>query len=333
MNRVIRFQSMGGPEVLKVENTTIPEPDDNEVVVKVVAVGLNRAELLYMQGQYIVEPEFPSALGIEAAGTIYSLGANVTDFKVNDSVCLTPNIMLNEYGFTGEYVVAPKEAVVHKPAPLTFNEAAAFWTAYGSAYAGLKLRGGLQHGTDKTVLITAASSSVGVAAIQMARLLGANVIATTRSSKKRDFLLAQGADFVIATEEDNLIDEVEKISNGRGFDLAIDPIAGSMINQLAEAAAPEAKIVVYGALSPEQPSLPLYPLLLKGISLHGFHLVFHLLRHPNRVKELQDHLLEGLKKGAYKPVIDRVFPRIDQIQEAYAYMAQNQQKGKIVLEV
>ena len=333
MNRSVRFHQTGGPEVLRVETSPIPEPGDNEVVVKVNAVGLNRAELLFMHGQYIASPEFPSALGLEASGTIHKAGANITDFNVNESVCLIPNIMLNKYGFISEYAVAPIEAVIHKPDLLTYNEAAAFWTAFGSAYAGLVLRGGLQRDTNKTVLITAASSSVGVAAIQMAKYLGAKIIATTRTSAKKDFLIAQGADYVIATQEEDLVDEVKKITKERGFDLALDPIAGSMMSPLAEAAAPESRIVIYGALSPEAAPLPLYPLLLKGISLYGFHLVFHVLRHPHRVKEMQDHLLDGLQKGAYKPVIDRVFPHINQVQEAYTYMSLNQQKGKIVLEV
>lgn len=331
--KAIEFNTIGGPEVLQIVERELPQPKDNEVLVKIKACGLNQAELLFFQGQYLFQPNFPSKVGLEASGIVEKIGADVTGCRVGDEVCLTPNIMPYEHGYIGEYAIAPEEAVVSKPEDLTFEEAASFWMTYGTAYAGLIMRGNLKYGDGKTVLITAATSAVGLASIQMAKYMGANVIATTRNENKVDLLKTQGADFVINTTEQDLVSEVQKITTGKGFEIAFDPIAGNILNNLAEAAAKEACIVIYGALSfePEAP-YPLFPSLAKGLTFTGVHLVFHLLQHRDRFDKMKEHLLEQLASGAYKPVIDRTFS-LDQIREAYSYMKSNQQKGKIVISV
>jgi len=315
--------------LLKVVESQIPRPADNEVLVKIKACGLNQAELLFFQGQYLFQPQFPSKLGLEAAGIIEEVGVGVKDFQPGDKVCLTPNIMPYEYGYLGEYAVAPVEAVVAKPQNISFEEAASFWMTYATSYTGLLMRGGLEK--SNTVLITAGSSGVGIAAIQMAKHLGVNVIATTRKREKHDFLISQGADQVIVTGEQNLVEEISRITNNRGFDLAFDPIAGDMLGPMAEAAAAEASIVLYGALSYNlEAALPLFPVLSKGLKFCGVHLVFHLLQHPDRFERAKSHLLAGLEEGAYKPIIDRRF-NLQETVEAYRFMQSNQQKGKIVV--
>ncbi|MEL7005099.1 MAG: zinc-dependent alcohol dehydrogenase family protein [Bacteroidota bacterium] len=325
----VQFNEIGGPEILKVVETDIPRPAGHEVLVKIKACGLNQAELLFFQGQYLFQPEFPSKLGLEASGIIEDVGTEVKGFQPGDEVCLTPNIMPYEYGYLGEYAVAPAEAVVAKPRGITFDEAAAFWMTYATSYAGLIMKGGLKK--DSTVLITAGSSAVGIAAIQVAKHLRANIITTTRSGEKREFLLSQGADEVIVTSEQDLVEEIGRITNSQGFNLAFDPIAGEMLNPMAEAAAPEANIVLYGALSYNlESALPLFPVLAKGLQFSGVHLVFHLLQHPDRFEKAKTHLLEGLESAAYRPVIDRKFDLKD-ITEAYRFMESNQQKGKIVI--
>lgn len=331
--KTVQFNKIGGPEVLQLVENDIPKPKANELLIKIKACGLNQAELLFFQGQYLFQPQFPSQIGLEAAGVVEEVGEGISHFKPGDEVCLTPNIMPYEYGYIGEYAIAPQEAVVPKPAGISFEQAASFWMTYGTAYAGLVMRGGLQKGDDKTVLITAASSGVGIAAIQMAKDLGAHVIATTRTSEKRDFLKAQGVDFVIATQEEDLVDAVNKITDGKGFEIAFDPIAGNLLTNIAEAAAIEANIVLYGALSYELDApLPLFPVLAKGLNFSGVHLVFHLLQQQDRFMQAKEQLLGGLKRGVYRPMIDRKFS-LDQVQEAYKYMQSNRQKGKILITV
>ncbi|MEO1051019.1 MAG: zinc-dependent alcohol dehydrogenase family protein [Bacteroidota bacterium] len=331
MMKTVEFDEIGGPEVLQLREQEIPSPGENELVVRIKACGLNQAELLFFQGQYLFQPQFPSKVGLEASGIVESIGSGVSEFRLGDEVCLTPNIMPYEYGYVGEYALVPREAVIAKPQSISFEEAASFWMTYATSYAGLVMRGGLKRGEKKTVLITAASSGVGIAAIQLAKYYGATVIATTRTTEKRAFLLAQGADFVIVTETESLSEEVHKITRQKGFDIAFDPVAGAMLGDIAEAAAIEANIVLYGALSYDLGApLPLFPMLVKGLKISGVHLVFHMLQHEDRFAEAQKVLLEGLEEGVFTPVLDRKFT-LDQIQDAYRYMQSNQQKGKILI--
>ena len=242
-------------------------------MIKVRAVGLNQAEQLFFQGQYLFQPQFPSKLGFEASGIVEKVGTSVSEFKPGDEVCLTPNILPYAYGYLGEYCLVPREAVVHKPATISFEEGAAFWMTYGTAYGGLVLRGNLQPG--QTVLITAGSSGVGIAAIQMAKHLGARVIATTRSPAKQEFLKEQGADLVIITGKENFAERVSAFTDGKGFELAFDPIAGTFLSEIAEAAAPEAHVVLYGVLSGELDTpFPLFPTFAKGLRYSVYHLSF-----------------------------------------------------------
>ncbi len=331
MKKVV-FNEIGGPEVLQLQDANIPIPEDNEVVIKVKSLGLNRAELLFFQGQYIFQPEFPAQLGLEAAGVIHSIGQNAGYFQVGQEVCFMPNVMPTEYGYVGEYAVAPIEAVIPKPGNISFEEAAAVWMSYATAYGGLVFRGGLKEGARQTVLISAASSSVGLSAMQVAKNHGATVIATTRTSKKKDFLKEQGADFVIATEEESLSEQIKAITDGKGFDMAFDPIAGQFVNELAEAAGNESTIVIYGILSLEDTPLPLFPMLIKGIRIEAIHLVFHVLQHQERFAQTRDHILKGLKHGVYIPVIHKSFS-LEEVADAYRYMESNAQKGKIVINI
>ena len=331
MAKFVEFNQIGGAEVLNVVDRDIPKPGPGELVVRIKACGLNQAELLYFQGQYIFQPQFPSKLGLEGSGVVHAVGNETNNIKVGDEVCLTPNIMPYDYGYLGEYAVVPEEAIVNKPSNISFEEGAAFWMTYATSYAGLVMRGGLKKGADQTVLITAASSGVGIAAIQLAKYFGAKVIATTRTSGKKNFLIDQGADWVIATDEDDLISEVRRYSGDKGFHIAFDPIGGSILNDIAEAAANEASIIVYGALSREfDASMPLLPLLVKGLNISGFHLVFHMLQHSDRFEGAKKHLLEGLNTGVYKPVIDKKF-ELTQVRDAYEYMLSNQQQGKVLI--
>ncbi len=330
--KAIRFNAIGGPEVLELQELDIPNAKENEIIVQVKACGINRAELLYFQGQYLFQPEFPAKVGLEASGIIHAVGKNVEDYEVGQEVCLTPNVMPTEYGFIGEYVAAPIEAVIPKPENIGFEEAAAVWMSYATAYGGLVFRGGLQDNAGQIVLISAASSSVGLSAIQVAKNHGAIVIATTRTTDKKDYLLEQGADYAIATQEENLVERVMEITGGKGFDIAFDPVAGTFVNELAEAAANESTIVIYGILSLEDTPLPLFPLLIKGIRIEAVHLVFHILQHPERFAQTRDHILKGLAEGKYQPVIDRIFS-LEEAKDAFSYMESNKQKGKILITI
>lgn len=330
MSKRVIFNQTGGPEVLEFSEHPKLVPLENEVLIQVKANGLNRAEYMFFNGNYIFQPVFPSPLGLEGAGIVREVGDQNSDFKKGDKVCLLPNMDNTKYGYLGEHVLAPKEAIIKMPDFLDFKSAAAFWVAYGTAYGILVQQGGLVQDSNQTVVITAASSSVGIASIQMAKNHGATVIATTRTSKKKNYLLNAGADYVIATQEENLIGKIQALTNGKGFDIAVDPVTGSIVNELAEAASFEARIVLYGRLNNEDTVFPLFPVLGKGIKITGFHLSLHLLNHQDRRDQMVNFLTKQLKADKYNITIDKTFA-LDEVQDAYTYLASNQQKGKIVL--
>jgi NADPH:quinone reductase-like Zn-dependent oxidoreductase len=330
VSKIVRFNSIGGPNVLEITEEQLAAPKDNEVLVDIKAAGLNRAEYLYMQGLYLVEPKLPSRIGVEGSGVIEAVGSNVTSFEVGQEVSITPNMSPAEYGVIGEKAIIPVQALAPKSPDISFEEAAAIWMAFPTAYGGLVEVGGLKQGEEQYVVVSAASSSVGLPAIQIAKNHGAKVIATSRDFSKRNALLDAGADHVIATSEEDFAARVMEITEGHGFDIAFDPIGGPFLETLADGAAVEATIVVYGALAMSDTSFPLFPAIGKGLRVCGFHLVYNLFDHVDRTERAMAHLGENLANGKYKPIIDRVFP-LSEVAQAYEHMAGGEQIGKIIV--
>ena len=214
MARVVRFHRIGGPDVLQIDSIDVPLPGPGEVRINVKALGLNRAESMFRSGQYLEEPTLPSKLGYEAAGTVESVGPNVEGLKPGDAVSTVPAFSQGQYGVYGDVAVVPAVAIAKHPASLTWTEAAAIWMQYLTAYGALIDIANLT--SDDFVLIPAASSSVGIAAVQIANLVGATPIALTRKGDKREALTQLGTPHVIATEEQDLVTEVHKITRGAG---------------------------------------------------------------------------------------------------------------------
>lgn len=327
--RSIRFHSAGPSSVLVFDELPLVEPGDNEVRIRVQALGLNRAEIMFREGHYLETPVFPSRLGSEAAGVVDALGKNVTGFELGDRVSTIPSFSMGTYGVYGESAVVPASAVSKYPDSLTPEQGTSIWMQFMTAYGALIKIGNLQAG--QTVLITAASSSVGVAAIQIAKQAGAVVIATTRKPGKSEFLLGAGADFVIVTEEVDLVEAVMAHTKGRGANVIFDPIGGDIVAKLADASATGATIIEYGALAPETTPFPLMPALAKGLTIRGYTL-FEITQNEEALAHAKQFVFDGLERGELVPIIDRTFT-FDQIREAHDYMASNQQMGKIVVTV
>ncbi len=329
MARIVRFDQTGGPEVLQIRDEIVPSPAKGEIQIAVHALGLNRAEVMFRSGQYLETPQFPARLGYEAAGTVAAIGEDVTGFAVGDAVSTIPAFSLNEHGVYGELVNVPATAVAKHPASLPWETAAAVWMQYMTAYGALVDIAAARPGD--FVLISAASSSVGLAAIEIANLCGAVPVALTRTNAKREALLKAGAQHVIATEEQDLVAEVNRITAGKGARIIFDPVGGPGLNQLAEAAAQDGIIFLYGALSTEPTPLPLFSVLGKHLTIRGY-VLFELTTDAARLERGKRFILNGLEQGKFKPVIARTFA-LEQIVEAHRYMESNQQIGKIVVTV
>lgn len=329
MATIIRFYEAGGPEVMRREEMVIPDPGPAEVKIKVAAIGLNRAEMAYREGRYLDRPRFPSKLGYEAAGTVIGLGSEVRGLAIGERVGVIPNFSMAEYGTYGAEIVMPSSAVTACPDDVSFETFAAVWMQYLTAYGALVEIGCLTQG--EHVLITAASSSVGLAAIQIALALGAVPIATTRTQRKREALLQAGAAHVIATDEQDLVAEMRRLTGNSDARLIFDPIAGPGVETLAKAASTGGTIIIYGGLSAQQTAFPGGLAMVRGLAMRGYTL-FEVTRNPVRLARAKEFIYEGLANGKLRPTIDKSF-RLEDIVEAHRYMAKGEQVGKIIVTV
>lgn len=327
MARIIRFHQTGGPEVLKIEQIDVPPPGNEEVQIAVKAIGLNRAESMFRQGQYIEEPKLPARLGYEAAGTVVAVGSGVSGISVGDAVSVVPSFSMNDYGMYADTVNAPAHAVVRHAPSLSWEQAAAVWMQYVTAYGALIDIAGLSRGD--ALVIPAASSSVGLAAVQIANRVGAVPIALTRGSAKRQVLLDAGAAHVIASDEQDLVKEIHDITGGKGARVVFDPVGGPTLAKLTQATAARGMIFLYGALSTDATPLPLFDVLGKSITIRGY-VMMEITLDPQRLKQATSFINGGLADGSLKPVIAKTFP-LEQIADAHRYLESNQQIGKVVV--
>ena len=329
MSRVVRFHRTGDAEVLQIDEVEVAAPQAGEVQIRVKALGINRAEIMYRTGQYVIEPRFPAILGYEAAGLVEALGPDVAGFNVGNAVSVVPAFSFADYGMYGELVNVPVHALVKHPENLSFVEAAASWMMFITAYGALIDIGNLQAG--ETVLIRAASSSVGLAAIQIANMVGAVPVALTRTSQKRQALLEAGAAHVIATEEQDLINEVMSITDGKGARMAFDPVGGVYAGQIFKVLGMQGIFFQYGALDAEDIPVPVMDVLGKHLTLRGYEL-FEITGNPEKLEQAKAFVNAGLASGKLRPVIDHTFA-FEDIAKAHRHMEANAQVGKIVVTV
>ncbi len=329
MSRTIQIAKSGGPEVLEFVNKTIPEPGPNEVRIQVKAIGINRAEAMWRVDDYIEPVKFPAPLGYEAAGVVDAVGKDVEGIAAGDDVNIIPSFSMNQYGTYGEVIVMPDYAVIPHPKSLSYEQAASVWmmfvTAYGALIEDAKV------GPGDFVVIPAASSSVGLAALQIANYAGVTTIALTRTSAKRQQLVDLGAQHVIATEEADLLKEIDRITEGKGVRVVFDPVGGPTFSKLVSALSFQGVAFIYGALSPEDTTLPVLNMISKMTTVKA-HNIWGTSGDATRRNAAVAYVLKGLESGALKPVIDRSF-KFDEMQEVHRYLEGNGQFGKIVVTV
>jgi NADPH:quinone reductase-like Zn-dependent oxidoreductase len=331
MTKTVRFHEFGGPEVLRFESMEVGDPGAGEMCVRIQAIGLNRAEAAFRSGRYIEKAQLPARLGYEAAGVIEALGDGVSNFSVGEPICILPAFSMNHYGVYAERAIVPASAVLKRPSGLGTNEAAAIWMQYLTAYGALVDISEI--GDGDAVVITAASSSVGIAAIQIANHLSAIPIAVTRTAAKEAALHKLGAVHVIVTEKQNLETEVMRVTGGKGARIAFDPIGGPIVASLAAAMAPKGLLILYGNLSGQAQNtiFPFGPSAMKGFAMRGY-LMFEIIHDKQRFEWGRIFVEDGLRAGWLTPVIAKTFP-FERIVEAHRYLESNEQIGKVIVTV
>jgi NADPH:quinone reductase-like Zn-dependent oxidoreductase len=328
-SKTVIFHEAGAPEVLKVEQIEVAFPAPQEVRIQVKSIGVNRADAMYRQGMYIENPIFPAQIGYEAAGIVEAIGSEVSNISVGDLVNVVPGFSLHNYASYGEYINMPAYAVHKYPSNLSFEEAASVWTSYLTMYGMVVHSGQLKAG--QFVVINAASSSAGLAAIQMTNYVGGIAIAVTTSAKKKEALLNAGASHVIVTSEQEIAAEVLKITKNVGAHLILDPVVGSKFSNLLSSVAENGKVFVYGALSHEPASFPAFDVLMKTPTIRGYSAI-EVMGNMEVLFAAITYIDKGLAEGKLKPTIDKVF-NIDDIVASHNYLESNQQFGKIVVNI
>ena len=329
MSRTIKFAKAGGPEVLEFIETQVPTPGPREVRIKVKAIGINRAESMWRNDKYTEAVKFPAGLGYEAAGVVDAVGKDVVGFTVGDAVSTIPVFSMNKYFTYGEVILVPDFAVVKHPESLSFVEAASVWMMFIAAYGALIFDAQVKAGD--FVIIPAASSGVGLAAIQIAKYAGATTIALTRTSDKKKRLHETGAAHVIATQEQDMVAEVMRITNGNGARVAFDPVGGPDFPKLISALTNQGIAYIYGALSEGNTPIPVLEMIRKMPTVKGYS-VRLVAGDEARRKVAVEYVAKGLASGALKPVIDRTF-KFDDMVEVHRYLENSGQFGKIVVTV
>ncbi len=323
--KVARLRSTDGPDGIDIAMESVPSPGPGEVALSMAALGLNRAEAMFARGEYIVAPSLPSRLGIEGVGVVREIGAGVEGIEVGQRLAVASAADVSGTGLLGEVVTVPASMLLPDLPTLSDVELAAFWIAFITAYGGLVQQGGLAAG--ESVLVSAASSSVGLAAIQVAKVLGARVVATTRTSAKVDRLLQAGADRVVVTDVESLDDL------GEPLDLVFDAVGAPILDASVAHLRAGGRFVIYGVLSGERTaSFPLIPAVIHNLRMTAFHAGFHVLADSDRRHRAIDWLTTGVNAGHLSPTVHRVFA-LDQLADAYRHLEGSTQVGKIVVRV
>lgn len=329
MARIVRFHQAGGPEVLRLEEMPAQRPGQGEVRLRMQAAGLNRAELLFMRGQEFGPPAFPSRIGCEGAGVVEEVGSDADRALLGKRFATLPGFSMFRHGVLGEEAIVPVNALAEYPSLLSPIEGAAIWMKYLTAWGALVHIGKVAKGD--FVLIRAASSSVGVAAIQTVNDAGGISIAVTRTAQKRMRLQQLGAHHVIATDEEDLVSSVNRITGGRGARLILDPVGGPEVHMLAEACAARGILFIFGGLSMQETPFPTVASMRKGMSMRGYSMR-ELVGNSRVLRAAKAYIGSRLEDGRFRPEIAKMFP-LEEASDAYRYLESNAQVGKVVITV
>lgn len=284
---------------------------------------MNYPDTLVVQGKYQIKPPTPYVPGGEASGIVAEIGEGVTDWKVGDRVIVTPL-----GGAFAEYCVVPSAQVQPMASNMSFEQAAGFTITYATSYYALKQRAKLQPG--ETVLVLGAAGGVGVTCIEIAKAMGATVIAAASSDEKLAFAQSVGADHLINYSTDSLKDSVKALTAGKGVDIVYDPVGGDLAQQALRSTGWEGRYLVIGFASGDIPAFPANLTLVKGSSVMGVWWGAWAGRDPLAAKQNHLELLEMVEAGKLTPLVTNTFSLADTV-DAFNLLVNRQAMGKVVI--
>ena len=323
--KAILCTKFGKPETLQYKEIETPSLKSDEVLINVKACSVNFPDTLIIQGKYQFKPEFPFSPGSDVAGIIEKVGEDVAHFNIGDKV-----VGFTPFGGFAEKAIVKAVNCFPKPKGMSMVNAAAFLLAYGTSYHALKDRANLQKG--ETILILGASGGVGLTAVELAKLMGAKVIAAASTKEKLDLCQQFGADELLNYTDENLKDRVKELTNGKGVDVIYDPVGGHFSEAALRAIAWNGRHLVVGFANGEIPKIPVNLTLLKGASIVGVFWGAFAQKEPQKSLANIHQLLTWFFKGKINPHIDKTYSLQD-APKALEDMMHRKVKGKIVIDL
>lgn len=321
--KAVLCKELGLPSQLVLEDVPTKKPGKKEVLIEVKACSVNYPDTLIIQGLYQFKPTLPFSPGSDIAGIVKEVGEGVKHVKPGQEV-----FGIVPHGGFAEEVIAPANSVFPKPGVMDFKVAASFMMAYGTSYHALKDRAKIKEG--EILLVLGASGGVGLAAVELGKLMGAKVIAAASTDEKLELCKEYGADEVINYSNEDLKEKVKELTDGKGVDVVYDPVGGSYSEAALRATAWDGRFLVVG-FPAGIAQIPLNLPLLKGCQIVGVFWGSFAMRFPQQNMQNTMVLINHYSKGELKPHIDRVYS-LEQAPQALQDMMDRKTKGKIIIE-
>lgn len=339
MSQMIRFHRFGGADVLQREEVPTPTPGPGEVLIRAEAIGVSWEDVLWRQNLASEQANLPAGIGSEVAGEVERVGEGVDDLEIGTKVASFKAHTPNRYPAYGDHVLMPREALTRYPASADFTatDAAVHYTQHLSAYFALANLAKLKSG--QTVLVTEAARCMGGAMVQMAKALGAHVVAATRNADPHDMLLKLGADKVVLTEEQDLSLAVGNFTHTKGVEVVVDGCGGHQMAMLGDVAAPCGKLILYGLDGGNEAAFPAWAAFRKHLQFHRFslldftgHAELGIKADDAAVKAALGEINRMTEQGMLRPIIDRSFA-FDAFVEAHHHIEAFPSLGRVVITI
>jgi NADPH:quinone reductase-like Zn-dependent oxidoreductase len=327
MARVLRLHEFSGVDGIQLDDVPVSEPGPGEIRIDVEAFSLNFGDFHLFENKYVFSMDLPARFGDECAGTVDAVGEDVHDLRVGDRVSTVP--WMNEgYGVDGEFAIVPERFAARYPENLSPEEACSIWVPYLTAYYALFEISAIT--ADDYVLITAASSSAGMAAMDMCRMVGARTIGTSRTTSKRELLLGVGFDRVIAQSDGRVSEEIMEFTEGRGVRIIYDPIGGQLVQDYAGGLGQDAIIFLYGGMDPTPTVVPEIEMIHRAAVIRPYSVYNHIYDKESRERGVK-FVFDALARGDLKARVEDVYP-LEEFRQAFDHQRSSKtRKGKLVI--